>query len=166
MTPGRSGNQPEVRVATRLTQLYPNLMGQSEPESGERRLILKRRDILPEHASWRDLRRMDLIGPGTGFPVRTMHTFVAEIEPGRRTQMHRHFNEAIILILAGRGHSIIDGQRVDWEEGDFLCIPVFAWHQHFNDGDQTVRYLGIVNVPLMEALGVWRIEERVGSNKD
>ncbi len=35
-------------------------------------------------------------------------------------------------------------QRVDWEEGDLIGIPLWAWHQHFNDSDtEPARYLAI-----------------------
>lgn len=95
-----------------------------------------------------------------GSMVQTMAMFVAEIPPGGHTGKHRHFNEALIYILHGRGHSVIEGQRYDWAESDVIAVPLFSWHQHFNgDPEESVRYLGITNIPLLRAMGLNRIED-------
>jgi len=95
-----------------------------------------------------------------GSLVQTMAMFIAEIAPAGKTGKHRHFNEAMIYVLQGRGHTVIAGQRYDWAEGDVVSIPLNAWHQHFND-DPTlaVRYLGVTNIPLLRAMGLNRVED-------
>ena len=55
--------------------------------------------------------------------------------------------------LAGEGYSIIEDQRYDWKKGDTLVIPVFAWHQHFNTGGETARFLVHSNRIAMESTG-------------
>lgn len=96
----------------------------------------------------------------------TNDAHISELAPGDHNKMHRHMNEAIIYVLSGRGYSLIqrDGEpafRVDWEEGDMLSPPLFAWHQHFNtDQERPARYLAITNVPLMIRLGLFRKEQR------
>jgi gentisate 1,2-dioxygenase len=70
-----------------------------------------------------------------------------QIAPGKWQKKHRHGGEAWLLALEGRGHSVIDGQRVDWEEGDLVIIDHFAWHQHFNsDPELTARLVRVHNV--------------------
>ncbi len=97
---------------------------------------------------------------------RTIDAHISELPPGGHNNMHRHINEAIIYVLAGRGYSIIqpDGQepiRIDWEAGDLFSPPLNAWHQHFNtDPDQPARYLAMTNVPLMTALGTFVKQQR------
>ena len=73
--------------------------------------------------------------------------------------------EAVIHVLQGRGHSIIDGVRYDWSDGDVLCIPVFSWHQHFNTGDRPARFLVHHNRPLMENLGFMHVEQGESSDE-
>ena len=96
---------------------------------------------------------------------KTMDAHISEIPPGGHNNRHRHLNEAIIYILSGRGYSVLQKegeppQRVDWDEGDILSPPLFAWHQHFNlDPDRPARYLAITNVPLMIALGLFKKEQ-------
>jgi gentisate 1,2-dioxygenase len=95
----------------------------------------------------------------TGFSLRTMHCFIAEIPPGGRTGRHRHNNEAILLCLSGSGYSIVDGGRYDWEAGDALAMPVMAWHQHVNrSATEPCRYYGITNMPLMDALALAEVQ--------
>jgi gentisate 1,2-dioxygenase len=95
-----------------------------------------------------------------GSMVQTMAMFIAEIPAGGKSGKHRHFNEALIYILSGRGHSVIEGERHDWEEADVISVPLFSWHQHFNDDpERSVRYLGITNIPLLRAMGLNRIED-------
>ena len=70
-----------------------------------------------------------------------------QIAPGKWQKKHRHGGEAWLLALEGRGHSVIDGQRIDWDEGDLVIIDHFAWHQHFNsDPDLTARLVRVHNV--------------------
>jgi gentisate 1,2-dioxygenase len=48
---------------------------------------------------------------------------------------------------------------MEWKAGDLFFTPMFAWHQHVNaDPARPVRYLEITTLPLMKALGAWRIE--------
>ena len=70
-----------------------------------------------------------------------------QIAPGKWQKKHRHGGEAWLLALEGRGHSVIDGQRIDWDEGDLVIIDHFAWHQHFNsDPGLTARLVRVHNV--------------------
>jgi quercetin dioxygenase-like cupin family protein len=67
---------------------------------------------------------------------------ISRLQPGAHNRGHRHVDEALILILAGRGWSELrqsddaDMQVVEWQAGDMLAIPANAWHQHFNASDQ------------------------------
>ena len=48
---------------------------------------------------------------------------------------HRHQGGLVIYVIEGKGYSVVDGERVDWEEGDLLLLPIKKGgveHQHFN----------------------------------
>lgn len=81
------------------------------------------------------------------------------LEVGGRAHMHRHTYESVIVILDGRGHSLIEGERLDWMAGDAIYTPRWAWHTHINDGDTPVRYLSITNMPMLANLGLMVREE-------
>ena len=105
---------------------------------------------------------------GAYFDIKDMlvlNAHITELPPGKIGKKHRHSNEAMIYILEGKGYSVLqkDGQpedRVDWAEGDLMGIPAYFWHQHFNtDAKNPARYLAVKNVPLMEKMGLFVVEQ-------
>jgi gentisate 1,2-dioxygenase len=95
-----------------------------------------------------------VVDPRLGFNTKVMATLVADIPPGRRSGAHRHLYEEVNYVLAGRGRSVIDDRTYEWQAGDALNIPMFAWHQHFNDGDTSARILVHTTRPAMDYLGL------------
>ena len=73
-----------------------------------------------------------------------------------RTQSgkHRHQGGVIIYVLEGKGYSIIDGERVDWKEGDLVLLPLKpeeVVHQHFNeDPDKPATWIAFYSIPIAE----------------
>ena len=69
-----------------------------------------------------------------------------QMAPGKWQKKHRHGGEAWLYALEGRGHSVIDGVRYDWEEGDLVVVDHWSWHQHFNsDPSLTARLIRVHN---------------------
>lgn len=124
-------------------------------------VVVHAHDLTLEEVPGRKRRRAFISEPAIlGSMVQTMAMFISEIAPKDHTGSHRHFNEAMIYILEGRGHSIVAGQRYDWHQGDVISVPLYEWHQHFNDDpERPVRYLGITNLPLLRAMGLSRLED-------
>lgn len=152
---------------------------QYQDEVAERRAF--RREHLHDGLSFQDLKAFPLVARktrgsgGAHFALagnRTIDAHVSELPPGGHNREHRHRNEAIIYILAGRGHSDIETMegekhRIDWSEGDILSPPLNAWHVHHNDDpDQPARYLAITNVPLMESLDAFTKESRYRQDEE
>lgn len=92
-------------------------------------------------------------------PSRAISMSVGGLEKGQCTRRHRHTYETIIYVLKGYGHSIVEGKRVDWEAGDAILVPRWAWHQHFNDSDEYVEYIGAENAPMLQNIGLALREE-------
>ncbi len=124
-------------------------------------VVVHTKDLKLEHLEAQSRHRTYISEPQIlGSMVQTMAMFVAEIPPNGKTGKHRHFNEAMIYVLSGRGHSIIEGTRYEWGEGDVVSVPLYSWHQHFNDDpSRPIRYLGVTNIPLIRALGLHRLED-------
>ncbi len=89
-------------------------------------------------------------------PLRTIQLHISKLPVGMSSSLHKHHNEAAVYIIRGKGYSLVQGQRYDWQTGDFLYIPVFCWHEHFNTGDEDVLYLGITNKRMLDWLGLDR----------
>ena len=101
-----------------------------------------------------------IVDPRMGFNNRTHRFFTSkhlpsEAEEGQtwKTLGHRHTVEAVIHWLAGQGYSIIDGKRYDWEAGDFICVPMFAWHRHINTGNIPALHIASTTGPLSMGIG-------------
>jgi len=101
----------------------------------------------------------EYLNPNTGGPVLpTMGCYIQAIRAGVHTKAHRQVNSAIYHAFEGTGHTIINGQRFDWEQGDFFVVPPWAWHEHANESQQESILFSIQDTPVMKALGLYREE--------
>ena len=59
-------------------------------------------------------------------------------------------------VINGKGYSVIDGQRFDWENKDTFVMPSWTWHEHHAKEE---AYLFSYNdSPLLEPFGLYREE--------
>jgi hypothetical protein len=70
---------------------------------------------------------------------------------------HRHQGGLGIFVLEGRGYTVVDGTRYDWEGGDLILLPVKpegCEHQHFNlDPDKPSEWMAFIFAPFNAAMG-------------
>jgi hypothetical protein len=75
----------------------------------------------------------------------TMIFFQQEIPPGSRSGRVKFQGGQVILVLEGKGYSVIDGVKHHWEAGDVLNLPLRPRGiivQHFNtDPNITVKFV-------------------------
>ena len=84
----------------------------------------------------------------------TMQAHISEFEVGTYKKAHRHGPGSHVVMLNGRGYTLMwkgalkyseapkDTQvRVDWDEGSLFVPPDGWFHQHFNAGGDPARYL-------------------------
>jgi gentisate 1,2-dioxygenase len=85
---------------------------------------------------------------------------IGGLNPGQSTNRHRHTYETIIFIIEGKDYTLVEDRRVDWEAGDAIYVPVWAWHQHFKlITTESCRYIASENAPLLQNLGGISIRE-------
>lgn len=108
------------------------------------------------HADLYDLPERGHPARDVDLPLRTIQLHVARLDPGCSTRLHKHHNEAAIYCMRGRGYTVVQGVRFDWEEGDFLYMPPMQWHTHVNESDAPAFYLGITNKRMLDWLGLDR----------
>ncbi|MFO1159541.1 MAG: cupin domain-containing protein [Reyranellaceae bacterium] len=108
---------------------------------------------------------MNYINPVSGGPVmQTIGAAMQMLRPGERTKAHRHTGSFIYQCCKGRGYSIIEGKRFEWQERDIFCVPSWMWHEHGNLSDRDDACLFTFNnLPVMQALSLYR-EEAFGDN--
>jgi gentisate 1,2-dioxygenase len=132
-------------VASERVASIQRSVSQCWPPDG-RRLTLHREQYVrapySNHGETYYLMRGKQLREANGF--RTVGTSVSHIfveQPHSRSHKHAH-PEAYLYVLEGRGYSIMDGQRYEWEKGDVVHVPPgMVEHQHFNPTDEIAREL-------------------------
>jgi quercetin dioxygenase-like cupin family protein len=87
-------------------------------------------------------------------PLRHWRVFTHEIRT--KSGKHRHQGGLLIYVLEGRGYSIVEGERMDWEKGDLVLLPLNpneVEHQHFNlDPEKPSLWAAFIHLPTQEYL--------------
>lgn len=81
------------------------------------------------------------------------------VEPGKTTKPHYHNMASVYLVVKGKGYSVIDGKRYDWEEGDVFVVPANAEHSHTNTGEVEALLFDVTDSGLLENLGILSFTE-------
>jgi gentisate 1,2-dioxygenase len=93
----------------------------------------------------------------------TIQSHIAQFPTSTYKTAHRHGPGAHVLMLTGKGFSLMwdEGkpmQKIDWGPGALFVPPDMWWHQHFNTGSEPARYLAV-------HYGFWRVvAENLGTN--
>lgn len=99
-----------------------------------------------------------------GHVMATIGASIQLLRPGFIGKAHRHTGSFLYQVAKGRGYSVINGSRFDWQERDIFCVPSWAWHEHVNTSDSDDACLFCFSdLPVMEKLGLFR-EESLADN--
>lgn len=102
---------------------------------------------------------MEYLDPKSGRSVvPTLGCYLQMLRPGVRTRAHRQSSSAVYHVVSGSGRTVIDGVAYDWSEGDFFAVPPRAVHEHANAGREPAILFSFQDVPLLEALGHYRMD--------
>ena len=89
------------------------------------------------------------------------------LEPGAGSERRREVASTVMLVFAGRGYSLINGERFSWEQGDVLVVPSWAWCEHVAESGpdaQPAFLFTVTDRPALQALGLYRSELAPASN--
>jgi gentisate 1,2-dioxygenase len=101
------------------------------------------------------------VNPANGGP--TLPTLSCEIEmlrPGEQTKSHRHTSSSVYHVFRGKGFTVIDDTRHDWETGDSFTVPLWRRHRHGNSSREEAILFVMNDRPVMDAFGFYREEAR------
>lgn len=92
-----------------------------------------------------------------------LEVYMQLIPPGSRSGKHRHLAEELFYVVEGRGYDLHwdvkfdcedeyswdwegEPQKFEWKEGDFVYVPPYTMHQHFNaDPGKQCRLISATN---------------------
>ena len=89
---------------------------------------------------------------------------------GQRSGKHRHLTEEIFFVVEGSGYDLHwdvrfdckdemefswdeTPKRFEWSEGDFVYIPPYCAHQHFNADPANEARIVVVNSRIVKPMG-------------
>lgn len=103
--------------------------------------------------------------PTRGTPVFKTITFFAQmLRPGERTLPLRQTASLLVAPFEGRGHSIVDGERFDWQEFDTLAVPGGSWCEHHNGSDTDPVFLFVASdEPTLKKLSLYKSWGQTGA---
>jgi len=91
--------------------------------------------------------------------IKSMIIYVQEIPPGSRSGRVSFQGGQVIYAWKGRGHSILDDVKYNWQAGDIIQLPLRpsgVTYQHYNDDPEERAVLICVEADMVGALGVDR----------
>lgn len=78
---------------------------------------------------------------------------------------HRHQGGLVIFVVEGKGYSVVDGIRYDWEAGDLILLPHKpdgVEHQHFNaDPGAGCKWLAFIYQPYWDLVAAEIVQMEV-----
>jgi gentisate 1,2-dioxygenase len=101
---------------------------------------------------------MDYTNPITGrWVMPTISCHIQLLRPGERTKAHRHTVSAVYHVVEGRGLSIVDRQKLEWEGKDVFCVPGWAFHEHENrSATEPAILFSYTDAPVLRTLDLYR----------
>lgn len=88
----------------------------------------------------------------TETPLQHWRVFTHEVRT--KSGKHRHQGGLVIYVVDGKGYSIVEGERWDWEKGDLVLLPLSpneVEHQHFNaDPQKPAVWAAFIHIPILE----------------
>ncbi len=120
------------------------------------------RELLQQHEDWDgnpfEALMVEYVDPRTGLSVyKTMTFFMQMLRPGEQTRPLKQNASLLVSPFQGRGHSIVDGKRFEWNRFDTLAVPGATWCQHANGSDTEPAFLFVASdEPTLKALGFYK----------
>jgi gentisate 1,2-dioxygenase len=109
---------------------------------------------------------IELVNPANGRVVFPTLSYRAQLlKEGQTTEAYRHRAAQVYFVYEGAGHTDVDGKRLEWGRNDFFVVPGYSWRRHTVTGGGSAILYSVTDVPLMEAIGLYRAQGKLPSGK-
>ncbi|KAK7531941.1 gentisate 1,2-dioxygenase [Phyllosticta citribraziliensis] len=88
----------------------------------------------------------------------TLGALAARLAAGAASPPKRETGSAVWHVVAGRGQTVMDGETLRWEEGDTIAVPAWREWRHVADAGATAYLFRFDDLPMLRALGWYRVE--------
>lgn len=88
----------------------------------------------------------------------TLSCYAQMLRSGEHTKARRTTASNVFYVLEGSGHSVLDGQRFDWSEGDFFMVPPWCWTEHVADSGKDALFFRLSDKPILDSFRMYREE--------
>ena len=100
-----------------------------------------------------------LASPVDGGPTLPTIAWHAQLlRAGQKTRGHRHNSNTFYHGFEGAGAVVIEGQRLEWRQGDIFAVPAWTWHHHENSAQGESILFSIDDWPAQTKLGFFMKE--------
>ena len=100
---------------------------------------------------------IEFVNPSNGGPAMpTLGCEMHRLVPGERTRPQRKVGSSIYVVFKGAGHSVVNGERFDWERGDTLVTPSWSLVEHC--ASEPSDLFAVTDRPVLQALHLFREE--------
>jgi hypothetical protein len=137
-----------------LYESFFNKMADRLRQAREGRIVIKRSEM-----TWQE-NRQGKIGyylndDIPGMAIIDWRVFAHEIHT--HSGRHTHQGGLALYVTKGKGYTVVNGVREEWQEGDLILLPVQPGgceHQHFNeDPDEPSEWVAFLFTPILFATG-------------
>jgi mannose-6-phosphate isomerase-like protein (cupin superfamily) len=91
--------------------------------------------------------RHPIISPELGFDIYSFQLFMEHVPEKTEQGEPWTSTDAVRYYIGGAGAEIVDGQRIDVQTGDFMCIPAGSAHETLNPNHEPLRFICWQQIP-------------------
>ncbi len=101
---------------------------------------------------------------------RCVEAYMQFLKAGERSGKHRHMWEEVLFVVEGSGYDLhwdlkfdcleafewewaTDPKKYQWQRGDFIYVPPYTIHQHFNDHASSEARLIVISNRMVKEMG-------------
>jgi len=82
------------------------------------------------------------------------------LRPGEVTQPTRRTSVGIYFVVGGSGVTVVGESTFDWDRGDSMVVPNWAWYHHENRSSEAATLFFLSDRPVLDSVGLYREERR------
>ena len=99
-----------------------------------------------------------------------VEAYMQFLKPGERSGKHRHMWEEVLFVVEGEGYDLhwdlkfdcldafewewaSEPKKFEWQRGDFIYVPPFTIHQHFNAHATLEARLIVISNRMVKEMG-------------